>query len=438
MSGSVSIPERFSSVLAEKVGLTLSEISDYQIHCVLVFEGRLDEGRLRRAFELSLDAEPVLGSRLIMSFWSPYWLRDDGVSYQEAFEVVDADEGGKVADYITSLFDPISGPQVRLRILRSGSDMLCVKFNHLLADAAGVREYVYLLFDIYRRLEKEPQYVPVPNIHGTRGLRQVSRQLGLRDRLGALALSVREFGIKCAGMDWGPAPEPEGGFKDHVIFRRIDSYDLRSLRDFASDNNATLNDLFMTAIYRALHKIGGKAEGRPLSLMSTADLRRYLPGKRADSICTLSGFVNSTIGTEPGDSCIETLGKVKREFDSLKAGYIGLSDWPALAAIFKALPFALAARLVRFLTWHVQFRRGKVYACLSNMGSFDMGRLDPGGAVVKDAYMTAPLTHEPNIFLMGLSGFGDSIVVSAGLRASETEAALLEDVLDDFIYELPC
>ena len=69
------IPKRIRAVTTDKLGFALAQVTDYKIQVVLEFEGALDADRLRHALRLLMDAEPVLGSRFVPHWFSPYWER---------------------------------------------------------------------------------------------------------------------------------------------------------------------------------------------------------------------------------------------------------------------------------------------------------------------------------------------------------------------------
>ncbi len=72
------------------------------------------------------------------------------------------------------------------RLYRGEHDLVCIKIDHLAADVGGMKQYVYLLGDVYGRLGDDPAYRPGPNLLARRDQRQIYAPLGPRGWLRAL------------------------------------------------------------------------------------------------------------------------------------------------------------------------------------------------------------------------------------------------------------
>ena len=72
-----SIPDLFPAAAIDKIISSGQDvgIADFMLQMELVFEHGLDAQRLARALELMLDAQPVLGCRLVTEKKKVYWER---------------------------------------------------------------------------------------------------------------------------------------------------------------------------------------------------------------------------------------------------------------------------------------------------------------------------------------------------------------------------
>ena len=61
--------------LLDKVNIVLERFGDHVMHLVFAPSQRVDEQRFKRALRLSLDAEPILGCRLVEGVFSASWIR---------------------------------------------------------------------------------------------------------------------------------------------------------------------------------------------------------------------------------------------------------------------------------------------------------------------------------------------------------------------------
>lgn len=74
-----------------------------------------------------------------------------------------------------------NGPQICFTVVRTDtSDQLVVIMNHMLADGAGFKEYLYLLSELYSNLLENPDYVANLSL-GSRSLKQVFDQLSRKE-----------------------------------------------------------------------------------------------------------------------------------------------------------------------------------------------------------------------------------------------------------------
>ena len=439
ISGSISgsIPGRFRAVATDKLGFALMQLMDYQIHFLAELDGILDKGRLARSMALMMDAEPVLGSRFVRHWRVPWWQRQEGLKEEEYFTMV---EGGpmEVLAFINEPMDFYSAPQVKARIVRSGGpnvkDTLCLKFSHVPADGAAVKECAYLLADIYRRLGTDASYRPEPNIAGNRSAKQVSKRLALADKLKVIRRDLRNFRKK-RGY-WNPFPA-SGEQTPRFVREVIGPRRFHAIKSYGRDKGATINDMLITAYYRALHRELGPVPGRDMGILTTADLRRHLPEGKAGAICCLSSFFYSNIGTDLGVDFEDTLGKVVADIGFQKTDYLGLGDYPAIAFFMDVLPFSIGLKaLTSIIT--VALGSGQYKGALTNLGIIDEDLFRFDGPEVTDAYILVPVsTSMGNVLITGTTTFKDTITLASGFMGSEQDQAHMERIYKAVSEELP-
>ncbi len=303
--------------------------------------------------------------------------------------------------------------------------------HHQAADAGAVKELGYRLAGIYRALADQWEFVPTPRL-GSRSLRQVYRPL----MPGALFGLLRRMGRDL--MD-GMLPLkhlqlPMGRRMEGVPrFARLHLPAERMARLRAQWPEATINDLICAAVFRALARVSCWNRRDTLRIWGTVDLRRYLPERRADGLCNLSGFMYLNLGRELGERYGDTVTRVKRTTDRIKGLWPGLGypvgSWMAFAPTPMGL-IELQASLVRraMLPW--------MPPVLTNMGPIDHGRLDFGAPPLRAAHLIVPTSHPPGL-IMGLSGYRGSITFSAGHFPSALPSERLAALLEAIDEELP-
>ena len=145
-SGQARVSERYPAQPQDLLNYFGRSVANQQVNIVLRLDGSLDEERLRRAFRLTFDAQPILGCRFVDGPDRPYWERRDDLDDIEPCAVVtcgDTDAG--LWRFVATPTDPRRDPLVRAVVARNGTDTLCIKMDHVAADAAAARQYLKLL-----------------------------------------------------------------------------------------------------------------------------------------------------------------------------------------------------------------------------------------------------------------------------------------------------
>ncbi len=424
-----AIPLRYRAATQDQMNYLTRELADQQLHAVVTFDQHVDEIRMARAVRLAMDVEPVLGCRFVVHPWRPYWQRRTDLDQLALCPVIEtADLEQDLIRFATRPIDPYTDPQVQAHIFRNATDTLCIKADHVAADAAGVKEIAYLIAAIYRKLGVDSASCPEPTLQGSRSQRSVFSQFSLWEKYRALRdrPDMRAF--------WG-FPSNGGGDTTGRAFavRRIGPERFEALKAYGKRHQATVNDMLATALYRALFEVVDPKPGVPVSMMVPVDLRRYLSSGQVSAICNLSGAIFPVLARVPGETFENTLRRVGGALDILK------SDSPGLGgALYISLGLKMGFSRIQ-QTFHEIREKGVKYGksnpILSNIGLIDPRQLD-FGVPVKDAYMLSPIVYAPGL-LVGVSTFRETMTFTVGFSDTCTERQTVEHFLDLFEGELP-
>ncbi len=433
-----TIPDRLPSRTLDIALHFMATMCDPSINVVIDLDGHLDEDRLRRALRLLLDAEPVMGSVYVPRFCLPYWQRLERgeLDGAELLEVQDGEVDARVErqrGFLAEPTDTTRGPRIRGLLLRGEHDRLVLKIDHQTADAGGAKDVIYRLAEIYRALGGDPGHVPEPRL-GTRSLRLVYRRLlpwCLPQLLVRMLRDTRASLLPPTHLLLPMDPVREGPPEHHT--RHFDAERVRLLA--GNELGATLNDVFIAGFLRSLVRVADWNGTDVLRLWGTCDLRRYIPDRRADGVCNLTGFMYQRYGTDLGDRYEDTLARVKAVMDEIKGWYPGLG-YP-LTTWLTLLPWPLG--VTRLLLG--PFRKhmlvgGGMPPVLTNMGPIDEQLLDFGDPAVEYAWLVVPTSY-PAGFMAGLSGFRGRITMTANHYPSAVSREKIVALLDGVDDELP-
>ena len=424
------IPDSLPSCLLDMMNDINSIAYVPQIHMLLDFDGRIDPERLRRALRLCLDAEPVLGCRWVRRWFRPYWKRltEEELNNRRILGIVYDNHPDQLhtEEFCAESMDETNGPQIKaLLICGKRRDRLIIKVNHMAADAGGTKEIGYLLASIYRRLQEDPDYSPIPNC-GPRGLWQIYSQFlpskgftfakqyikDIRSALlprKSLALSLR----------------PENSGPPVFVFKRLSKSRVREIKQRGGDSGATVNDMLAAGVMRALARQMEWDGNGAARLVQTIDLRRYLPERKGNAVTNLSSFFFPCLKREIGAEFNDTLERVKNRIDTWKSDHPGLGYLYGSYFFLLPYPYFLKKIVVRQLI-RMAALSNNVPMGLTNMGRIDHEALDFGFPFVEHAELVVPAAHHP-LFAVGVSGYNGTITLTTGFHETVVSRAVVEE-----------
>jgi len=396
----------------------VKRINDHTLHFLAAFESKLDYSRLQKSVAVSAEAFPLLKCRFKEDGRRPYWENCSHTVDEMLTLIETADVDNAVKKFLVSQVDALTGPQIKLGVIRNTqADTLVILMNHMLCDAAGFKDYLYLLSSIYNNIGENANFHPP--VSGSRRLSQINRMFSLNDRMKIL-ISKNDMSTH------DPARfQLEGDLNNPFIeIRSIPEDVFLRLKEYAKRHNATVNDMILTAYICTLYKTFGYAFAIP----STVDLRKYLPGHKAEGICNLCTNLTCDIGTDIGISFEETLLKVRDCMNKEKSSIACLKSISMLEKVFDVLPYKLAESIVK-----KSFNNAPI--AFTNIGIIEKKRFYFDELKIKNAYMTGSVKYSP-YFQLAVSTFDDKPVLSVNLFGSEADRDNISAFLDQVVLEL--
>ncbi len=396
----------------------VKNINDHTLHFVATLSEKLDLDRFKQAVNLSADAFPLIRSSFNETKNQSYW-EDNGYTTDDMVKILEISNTDKnVNEFICKEIDALNGPQLKIEVIRDDkNDTLCVLMNHMLCDAAGFKEYLYMLSDIYSNMEDSPCYPPV--LMHNRKISQVWNAFSMRDKLKIMFSKNDMFLLDPAKF------ELEGSSSNPFIeIRTISKERFCQIKAYAKKHGATVNDVILTAYMRVLFQIFD----RVVTTTCTVDMRKYLPNGRADGICNLCTNLTCNIGSEIGTEFEQTLIKVKKTMDKEKSNIACVKSINILEKFFDVFPYKLARDIIkkRFTNPLIAF---------TNIGILDKTRLTFGKVEITKAYMTGSIKYSP-YFQLAISTFDDQATLSVNLYGTQSDGNTISLFLDKLVQEL--
>lgn len=434
-------PKRLRAVFCDKVNHAQEKIYQAEIHLVADWDEPLDRPRLKRAFRLVLDAEPVLGCRFRDNWLRPFWERLDEKALDKAQILTEF--SGPINDveqaaqaFFAEVDDPSVGPQLKALVLPlpGGGERLILKICHVTCDAGGLKSVFYRLGEIYSALAADTDYKPEPAT-GSRSMAQVYFRFPVREWLAILWSGLVNMWRMVA--PFRSYQFPSGNIEKPPLvfrFRHFPRQRVSAMADYVRTHGATLNDIMTAALFRAFAAMGGGRVKGKLRVAGTVDLRRYLPGRKTGALCQVSGLYATGISFTPGEDFDTTLASVKKFNDRQKERYFGLGMMIAFWLMGLGQPYFLS-RFIMKNTFVMGIKDGNLPPAFTNMGPIDKEMCRSWGKAPVSAFLGVP-TARPPWFTVGLSGYDGSLSLSAGFYPSAIDPKKVEALFNEIESEL--
>jgi NRPS condensation-like uncharacterized protein len=419
----MNIPKIFNLTAQDAFNYVSSKVfADQQLCMVLKLSGQIDETSFAKALRLTLDQEPVLGSRFVENCGNPYWGRRDDLEKIMICSVIETPSPEQeIMTFVNEALHADRDPLVVSKIFREKeADTVCIKVNHSACDAGGLKEYVSILSDVYSRLCEDPRYSINPNLCGRRNQSQVFKY-------------IKEFSsIEPKG---GPRPTwtlpQKSGVSPMRSIRHIPKERFVTIKKYAHDKKATINDLFLTALYRTLFEINNTEYKVPMTIQVSIDLRRYCLDNEAEAICNLSGALYPGVERIQGEVFEKTLERIVFFMRKLKDNYPGIES-------AKGLEYKYGQGYPIMEKWIIESgvlmrKHNLTYPLLSNFGI--LKGYNFGGLLTVKGYITSPIMYPPG-FMLGVCTYNEEITLSIGYCGQENHR-LVESFLDVYLEEIP-
>ncbi|OPZ94860.1 MAG: acyltransferase PapA5 [Firmicutes bacterium ADurb.Bin419] len=408
-------------------------MGNFQIQVVMKLDGKLNFDKLSRAVRLSVDTEPILGCRFV-EHNPPYFKRLEDIDNTK-FCFMEESENAEEAvhRFLESRLDMDHDPMVKVKLIRSiEHDTLCIKLNHTCSDGSGAKDYILLLSHIYSCLDRYGSYLPKPRVRSRNDHKKLFKNLGIKYP------ELDNSAVESPKTAW-PFRWLSGGQKDITPFVicQLRNGQLDILSKYSKKKGVTINDLILTALYRAMFKMTKPPYGVPMDMGLTVDLRRYLPGNKAEAIRNFSGGIILRIARLFGEPFEGTLLRVKSVMNRKKVKNPGY-QCATSAERAEKMNFLQYLAFSKFISNVSEITSQSCFFCspgLSNVGVISKSPIIFGKNVVTEAYFIPPVVRPPAILLVA-SSYNGIMTLAVGYYKGSIDRRIYEKLLNKIIKEL--
>jgi len=430
-------PERAPAPPFDIFNIYFDSIYDPTMHLCFSLNGRIDEERFRSAFMLVLESDPYLSSRYMEQNGAAYWERipRDRCEKGFSFHIVNEGEGSESnrvpPDVPPGFVDVYSGPSAAAAVFRmeGKGDIVTVSIHHGCSDVHGLIDLASFLFTVYRKLGEDPGFVPEFRGWYDRDAKKIL------DRFPDEEIE-KEAGNEGRIIDrWTFPYQYRGRGTPRYSFRTISGERLALIKEFGKRYGATVNDVLIAAYILALIEL--RDDPSDLNdlrgVLTSADMRRHLPGVGDYSVENLSVAYMIEIVAGDGNSMKEAVKKVAEITGEKKSGAFGVFDIKFYEDLCSQ---GLDAIRDFFSEIHSGYDTTSFKnPVFSNIGIIDCDRFEPGfgsdgSPLSVGSAIFLPVICWPLGFLATASTWKGSLSIQCGYEDGPYSSGTIEKFLD--------
>jgi NRPS condensation-like uncharacterized protein len=389
------------------------------IRCLIQLGDCIEEALLEKAVLLSLGAVPQIGC--VFDKAAHVWRKRDysGKDIVHLVTVPPSIEDPSTELLLTELDSTIQ-PQLKIFIVRKDErDTLCFIINHMICDGAGLKEYLYLLSDLYTNCEKGTAERKLS--WGKRNLNQLLKNFSISVMLGILRSKPvsgkqdKQLLLPLCGDAHNPL----------LVTKQLEESQFRAICNSAKEHGASVNDVFLTAYLRGLCRWTGC---RTITVPCPVDLRKYkLDGQRS-GICNLTSNYVCSVELPTGEAFAETLQKVAKQMNAQKNSNACLKGPMLLHALYYLIPFRLLQTLFLKLS-------PVPVTSYTNLGVLDEHLLRFGVHPIEHAFMSTALKKAP-YYQLSVSTYRGCCTLSSSLYGLGEDEKTIKSFFNQMTAEL--
>lgn len=412
--------------VGEKLQYLAHEQNDNTVRLEVSYPGNLSAEAMEKAVLAVVLGIDVLHPTVIIENGKMFWRENFDVTGKDCFLAVETEEEPEKAadDAMLCKALPEKKAQIFCTLVNGkGKSALALTISHLCVDGSDAKYLLEKIAEAYNLIVSEKSAEKLVLKTGSRSSFQLYEDIKKRD-----ALSAFKF-AKMKGKSPFPFADTEAGFK-HLVKCTLDCELVSSLKKFGKANGVTLNDLLLTAFYRAYIDMPGVTADGPVAIMSMMDLRRHRKSGESEGLTNLSGSMPTVLENSIHGSFKETLEEISAQTKKVKDDPLaGLYGLPMMHLMGKLVP----------LDYLMEKMNGALKESpmigMTNLGNLSTEKLTLNGVCPTAAACGGPLKKKPGmqISVIGIAG---TITMCCVGEYTDRDETVIRGLMEDIVHKL--
>jgi len=396
--------------------------NDHYLHCEISFHKAIELPRFKKAIWLLFQAIPILTYAYISNHGKSYWKKVSDINIKDILFVTKKENEYKY--FLYSTLSEQEAPQMKICYLQSNEPKITFLMNHMVCDASGFKEVLYLLCACYNDFAFVQKNMCKIRMHGDRGLSKIIQSLSLKEKMKVLLFDNKENNAEnqiTFPLSYDEPVEP-------YIFRKtLSKEQSKAILAYAKNENVTVNDIILAAYYRVISDILDN-RGEELVIPIMIDMRKYQVEQPEKSLANYASTVLTKLKVSRDETFWETVSKVNAQMEQKKNQYMGMNVFVKSALLFNILGQKCSYALLKKVLHNPKI-------CMTNIGILDHKKLKLEGIDIFAAWMCGSIKYRPHIQL-AVSTFGEQFTFTSNLYSSKKNANEINDMLTRMEKEL--
>jgi NRPS condensation-like uncharacterized protein len=269
-----------------------------------------------------------------------------------------------------------------------------------------------------------PDYIPECILDGDRSYQKILKEITFTEKCKILLLNNNDNNQR--SRITFPMSSEDNVFP-FLIVHPISKERFQKLITYGKANHSTVNDILLTAYFRALADIL-KLHGKSISIPIMIDMRRYLTNIKQESLTNLSSTTIIKTTVQKNESFRDTLSNVTFELQAKKDNYLGLNTFIKLNALYK-----LFGRKLSFQILKKAIKNPPI--CMTNIGVIDARQLSFEGSSIANAFIFGSIKYRPHLQIAA-SSYDDTLTLTVNLYGSRQDQDNMKELLNIMDKEL--
>lgn len=382
-----------SAGAGERMQYIAHKYNDTTIRFILHYPELLDAEILCKATKAVIDSVDVLHASFVPKNRASYWRVHTDYTVADYFSLAECD--GNPVKPAQSIALQSIGHKDKCKMhvtLVQGKEScaVAVRISHLVVDGSDGKYLLNKLAESYRLIEQSGNADNLEIKNGSRSATNAYNELGAKEL--ASLVKAPLSGVKTEY----PFADPKAHGPLRMLRCTIPANVLGEARKKAKTDGATVNDLLLTACYRAYAKNTGR-EGA-MSVSAMMDLRNHCKDGTSAGLANMSGGLSTSLEIQFGNSFKNDLQRISEQTNEAKNNPLaGLDGMPLLHAATKTFPM-----------WLLLQAADIVYSALSlsmtNLGNISCEQLTMSGVKPVEGVFGGPLKRKPSV-QVGVASF---------------------------------